>query len=170
MNSSSSERHGSLRTIRTNQSIIFQNAIDGKLLPVRICWMCKAGETVFVPRGTPHAWCNVGNTPGKLYFGFTTPRPTCLLFLVSHKNKKKGHKLYPRLWHARLLRNDVKGENEGLSDIENLTNYFMKPDAEELKTGWQEGTCCCYLQKEPGISTKVKATAPPPLYVSQRRA
>jgi mannose-6-phosphate isomerase-like protein (cupin superfamily) len=31
----------------------------------------KAGETVFVPRGTPHAWCNVGNTPGKLYLPHT---------------------------------------------------------------------------------------------------
>lgn len=30
-----------------------------------------AGATLFVPRGMPHCFCNVGETPGRLFMGFT---------------------------------------------------------------------------------------------------
>ena len=30
----------------------------------------QAGDCVFVPPGTVHAWCNVGDTAGKVLFGF----------------------------------------------------------------------------------------------------
>eukprot|EP00467_Chlorarachnion_reptans_P024692 CAMPEP_0114534996 /NCGR_PEP_ID=MMETSP0109-20121206/28158_1 /TAXON_ID=29199 /ORGANISM="Chlorarachnion reptans, Strain CCCM449" /LENGTH=148 /DNA_ID=CAMNT_0001718487 /DNA_START=121 /DNA_END=567 /DNA_ORIENTATION=+ len=30
-----------------------------------------AGDCAFIPPGVVHGWCNVGETPGKLLFGFT---------------------------------------------------------------------------------------------------
>lgn len=29
------------------------------------------GDTLFVPRGTPHCFCNMGETPGRLFMGFS---------------------------------------------------------------------------------------------------
>ena len=43
----------------------FKAVVDQDVMDV------QAGDCVYVPAGSVHAWCNVGDTPGKLLFGFT---------------------------------------------------------------------------------------------------
>ena len=80
----------------------------------------QAGDCVFVPPGVVHAWCNVGDTPGKLLFGFAP--------------SVKGHKLtqvfedIPSM-DAATLEKDY--------DIV-VVGPPVTPDSPILKTGYQK--------------------------------
>ncbi|CAB9504195.1 Cupin 2, conserved barrel domain protein [Seminavis robusta] len=85
----------------------------------------KAGETIFVPRGTPHAWCNVSDGPGRLLFGFTPCH--------------KGHKLMEDVLNPDFRETNTPETMKDVYDIAILTEHFISPDSEELKTGWTKG-------------------------------
>ena len=73
------------------------------------------GDTLFVPRGTPHCFCNVGDTRGRLFMGFTPAGSEALFDWIAENGM-------PSPEHATLIREKFDTEFVG-------PNPFVQPDA-----------------------------------------
>lgn len=49
-----------------------------------------AGATLFVPRGMPHCFCNVGETQGRLFMGFTPGGPETFFDWIAQNGMPDG--------------------------------------------------------------------------------